>query len=133
MPPLDAVLAGEPVVDLPRFPLEAVPALPRNFDNAEPAVAGAFEAALVLRKAGAGSPIFRCASFELQQINSKAAGAAESYAIHRLIAKHEKSTIRGAGPHCAVASRRRRLYRSSTARARISSAGSRPSRRPMTR
>jgi aspartyl-tRNA(Asn)/glutamyl-tRNA(Gln) amidotransferase subunit A len=94
---LDAVLAGEPVVDLPRFPLEAVRlALPQTMvlDNAEPAVARAFEAALAaLRKAGAGITDIPLREFaELQQINSKGGlASAESYAIHRgLIAKHEK-------------------------------------------
>jgi aspartyl-tRNA(Asn)/glutamyl-tRNA(Gln) amidotransferase subunit A len=94
---LDAVLAGEPVVDLPRFPLEAVRlALPQTMvlDNAEPAVARAFEAALAaLRKAGAGITDIPLREFaELQQINGKGGlASAESYAIHRgLIAKHEK-------------------------------------------
>jgi aspartyl-tRNA(Asn)/glutamyl-tRNA(Gln) amidotransferase subunit A len=94
---LDAVLAGEPANDLPRFPLEAVRlALPQTMvlDNAEPAVARAFEAALAaLRKAGAGITDIPLREFaELQQINGKGGlAAAESYAIHRaLIAEHEK-------------------------------------------
>jgi aspartyl-tRNA(Asn)/glutamyl-tRNA(Gln) amidotransferase subunit A len=94
---LDAVLAGEPVVDLPRFPLAALRlAVPQTMvlDNAQPAVAGAFEAALAaLRKAGAGITDIPLRELsELQQINSKGGlASAESYAIHRgLIAKHEK-------------------------------------------
>jgi len=94
---LDAVLAGEPVVDLPPFPLEALRvAVPQTMvlDNLEPAVAQAFERALAaLRKAGArvvDIPLRELA--ELQQINAKGGlAAAESYAIHRaLIAKREK-------------------------------------------
>src|ERR1700704_5047630 len=94
---LDAVLAGEPANDLPRFPLEALRlAVPQTMvlDNAEPAVARAFEAALAaLRKAGAGITDIPLREFaELQQINGKGGlAAAESYAIHRaLIAEHEK-------------------------------------------
>src|SRR3982075_2527095 len=94
---LDAVLAGEPANDLPRFPLEALRlAVPQTMvlDNAAPAVARAFEAALAaLRKAGAGITDIPLREFaELQQINGKGGlAAAESYAIHRaLIAEHEK-------------------------------------------
>jgi len=94
---LDAVLAGEPVVDLPRFPLEALRlAVPQTMvlENAEPAVARAFDAALAaLRKAGAGITDIPLRELsELQQINSKGGlASAESYAIHRgLIAKHDK-------------------------------------------
>ena len=94
---LDAVLAGEPVVDLARFPLEALRlAVPQTMvlDNAEPAVTRAFDAALAaLRKAGAGITDIPLRELsELQQINSKGGlASAESYAIHRgVIAAHEK-------------------------------------------
>jgi aspartyl-tRNA(Asn)/glutamyl-tRNA(Gln) amidotransferase subunit A len=93
---LDAVLAGEPAADLPSFPLEAVRlAVPQTMvlDNAEPAVARAFDAALAaLRKAGARIVDIPLREFsELQKINGKGGlSAAESYAIHRpLIAKGE--------------------------------------------
>jgi len=91
---LDAVLAGEPVVDLPRFPLAGLRmAVPQTLvlDGVEPAVARAFDAALdALRKAGARIveiPLRELS--ELAQINAKGGlAAAESYAIHRaLIAK----------------------------------------------
>jgi aspartyl-tRNA(Asn)/glutamyl-tRNA(Gln) amidotransferase subunit A len=94
---LDAVLAGEPVTDLPGLPPDAVRlAVPQTMvlDNMEGAVAGAFEAALAaLRKAGARIVDIPLREFaELQQINGKGGlSAAESYAIHRaIIAKHEK-------------------------------------------
>jgi aspartyl-tRNA(Asn)/glutamyl-tRNA(Gln) amidotransferase subunit A len=91
---LDAVLAGEAVVDLPRFPLAGLRmAVPQTLvlDGVEPAVARAFDAALdALRKAGARIveiPLRELS--ELAQINAKGGlAAAESYAIHRaLIAK----------------------------------------------
>jgi aspartyl-tRNA(Asn)/glutamyl-tRNA(Gln) amidotransferase subunit A len=94
---LDAVLVCEPVVDLPLFPLDALRvAVPQTMvlDNLEPAVAQAFDRALVaLRKAGArvtDVPLRELA--ELQQINAKGGlAAAESYAIHRaLIAKRKE-------------------------------------------
>jgi aspartyl-tRNA(Asn)/glutamyl-tRNA(Gln) amidotransferase subunit A len=94
---LDAVLAGEPVVDLPAFPLEALRvAVPQTMvlEHLEPAVAQAFDRALAaVAKAGArvvDIPLRELA--ELQQINAKGGlAAAESYAIHRaLIAKREK-------------------------------------------
>src|SRR5207245_6212676 len=54
---LDAVLAGEPLIDLPPFPLAGLRmAVPQTMvlENVEPALARAFEAALAaLRKAGA--------------------------------------------------------------------------------
>jgi len=94
---LDAVLAGEPAVDLAPFPLAGLRmAVPQTLvlEGVEPAVARAFEAALAaLRKAGArivDIPLHELA--ELPQINAKGGlAAAESYAIHRsLIAKAEK-------------------------------------------
>jgi aspartyl-tRNA(Asn)/glutamyl-tRNA(Gln) amidotransferase subunit A len=94
---LDAVLAGEPVVDLPAFPLETLRmAVPQTtvLDDVEPAVARAFEAALAaLRKAGARIVDIPLREFlELRQINAKGGlAAAEAYALHRtLIAKAEK-------------------------------------------
>jgi aspartyl-tRNA(Asn)/glutamyl-tRNA(Gln) amidotransferase subunit A len=94
---LDAVLAGEPVADLPAFPLEALRlAVPQTtvLDEVEPAVARAFEAALaVLRKAGARIVDIPLREFlDLRQINAKGGlAAAEAYALHRpLIAKAEK-------------------------------------------
>src|SRR5262249_61688038 len=94
---LDAVLAGEPAVDLAPFPLAGLwMAVPQTLvlENVEPAVARAFEAALAaLRKAGArivDIPLRELA--ELPQINATgglAAGAA--YTLHRsLIAKAEE-------------------------------------------
>ena len=95
---LDAVLAGEPVADLPPFPLEGLRlAVPQTMvlDGVEPAVAQAFEAALAaLRKAGARIVDIPLRELnELSQINAKGGlSAAESWAIHRtLIAKGEKS------------------------------------------
>ena len=94
---LDAVLAGEPAVDLPQFPLDGLRmALPQTLvlESVEPAVASAFESALAaLRKAGArivDIPLRELS--ELWGINAKGGlAAAESYAIHRaLIAKAEK-------------------------------------------
>jgi len=94
---LDAVLAGEPAVDLAPFPLTRLRlALPQTMvlENVEPAVARAFEAALaMLGKAGAriaDIPLRELA--ELPQINAKGGLAApEAYALHRsLIAKAEK-------------------------------------------
>ena len=94
---LDAVLAGEPVVDLPAFPLEALRlAVPQTtvLDEVEPAVARALEAALAaLRKAGARIVDIPLREFlDLRQINAKGGlAAAEAYALHRpLIAKAEK-------------------------------------------
>jgi aspartyl-tRNA(Asn)/glutamyl-tRNA(Gln) amidotransferase subunit A len=95
---LDAVLAGEPVADLPLFPLEGLRmAVPQTMvlDGVEPAVAQAFESALAtLRKAGARIVDIPLRELdELPRINAKGGlSAAESWAIHRaLIAKHEKS------------------------------------------
>ena len=94
---LDAVLADQPVAELPAFPLEALRmAVPQTtvLDEVEPAVARAFEAALAaLRKAG--TRIVDTALrelLELRQINAKGGlAAAESYALHRaLIARAEK-------------------------------------------
>src|SRR5256886_10668197 len=94
---LDAVLAGEPAVDLAPFPLAGLRmAVPQTLvlEGVEPAVARAFESALAaLRQAGArvvDIPLRELA--ELPQINAKGGlAAAESYAIHRsLIAKAEK-------------------------------------------
>jgi aspartyl-tRNA(Asn)/glutamyl-tRNA(Gln) amidotransferase subunit A len=94
---LDAVLAGEPVVELAPFPLSGLRlAVPQTtvLDGIEPAVARAFETALAtLRKAGAGVidiPLRELS--ELPDINAKGGlPAAEAYAIHRaLIAKAEK-------------------------------------------
>jgi aspartyl-tRNA(Asn)/glutamyl-tRNA(Gln) amidotransferase subunit A len=94
---LDAVLAGEPVADLPPFPLEGLRmAVPQTMvlDGVEPAVAAAFEAALAtLRKAGARIVDIPLRELdELPRINAKGGlSAAESWAIHRaLIAKAEK-------------------------------------------
>jgi aspartyl-tRNA(Asn)/glutamyl-tRNA(Gln) amidotransferase subunit A len=98
---LDAVLAGEPAGDLPRFPLDGLRmAVPQTMvlDGVEPAVAHAFDAALAaLRKAGArivDIPLRELA--ELAQINAKGGlAAAQSYAIHRaLIARAENGTSR---------------------------------------
>ena len=92
---LDAVLAGEPALDLAPFPLAGLRmAVPQTLvlENIEPAVARAFDAALAaLRKAGArivDIPLRELA--ELAQINAKGGlAAAESYAIHRpLIARN---------------------------------------------
>src|SRR5215813_2573569 len=94
---LDAVLVGEPAVELAPFPLAGLRmAVPQTMvlEGVEPVVARAFESALVaLRKAGArivDIPLRELA--ELAQINAKGGlAAAESYAIHRsLIAKAEK-------------------------------------------
>ena len=94
---LDAVLAGEPAVDLAPFPLTGLRlALPQTMvlENVEPTVARAFESALAaLGKAGAriaDIPLRELA--ELPQINAKGGLAApEAYALHRsLIAKVEK-------------------------------------------
>jgi aspartyl-tRNA(Asn)/glutamyl-tRNA(Gln) amidotransferase subunit A len=94
---LDAVLAGEPVVELAPFPLAGLRlAVPQTtvLDGMEPAVAHAFEAALAaLRRAGAGIvdiPLRELS--ELPEINAKGGlPAAEAYAIHRpLIAKAEQ-------------------------------------------
>jgi aspartyl-tRNA(Asn)/glutamyl-tRNA(Gln) amidotransferase subunit A len=94
---LDAVLAGEPVSDLPPFPLEGLRmAVPQTMvlDGLEPAVARAFESALAaLRKAGARIVDIPLRELdELPKINAKGGlSAAESWAIHRaLIAKAEK-------------------------------------------
>jgi aspartyl-tRNA(Asn)/glutamyl-tRNA(Gln) amidotransferase subunit A len=93
---LDAVLAGEPWVDLPPCPAEGLRlAVPQTMvlDSLEPAVARAFDAALAaLRKAGVRIADIPLREFsELQKINGKGGlSAAESYAIHRpLIAKGE--------------------------------------------
>src|SRR5262245_5143407 len=94
---LDAVLAGESVIDLPPCPLAGLRlAVPQTMvlENVEPAVARAFESALaVLGKVGArivDIPLRELA--ELPQINAKGGLAApEAYAIHRsLIRKGEK-------------------------------------------
>jgi aspartyl-tRNA(Asn)/glutamyl-tRNA(Gln) amidotransferase subunit A len=94
---LDAVLAGEPVVDVVPFPLSGLRlAVPQTtvLDGMEPAVARAFEATLAaLRDAGAGIvdiPLRELS--ELPDINAKGGlPAAEAYAVHRaLIAKAEK-------------------------------------------
>jgi aspartyl-tRNA(Asn)/glutamyl-tRNA(Gln) amidotransferase subunit A len=94
---LDAVLAGEPMVDVVPFPLSGLRlAVPQTtvLDSMEPAVARAFEAALAaLRDAGAGVvdiPLRELS--ELPDINAKGGlPAAEAYAVHRaLIAKAEK-------------------------------------------
>ncbi|MGE0038785.1 MAG: amidase [Xanthobacteraceae bacterium] len=91
---LDAVLAGEPIVELPDFPLGGLRlAVPQTMvlDGVSSEVARAFEAALAaLRKAGAkvvDLPLRELS--ELGQINAKGGpAAAESYAAHRsLIAK----------------------------------------------
>ena len=94
---LDAVLAGEPAVELPAFPLEGLRmAVPQTLvlDDVEPAVARTFDGALAaLRAAGArvvDVPLRELA--ELPRINAKGGlAAAESWAAHRaLIAKAEK-------------------------------------------
>jgi aspartyl-tRNA(Asn)/glutamyl-tRNA(Gln) amidotransferase subunit A len=94
---LDAVLTGEPVVELAPCPLTGLRlAVPQTtvLDGMEPKVARAFEAALAaLRDAGAvviDIPLRELS--ELPDINAKGGlPAAEAYAIHRpLIAKAEK-------------------------------------------
>ena len=94
---LDCVLAGEPAVDLPSFPLEALRmAVPQTMvlDNLEPAVAQAFDRALSqLREKGARIVDIPLRELdELRAINAKGGiVTAESYALHRsLIAKAEK-------------------------------------------
>jgi aspartyl-tRNA(Asn)/glutamyl-tRNA(Gln) amidotransferase subunit A len=91
---VDAVLAGEPSLALPPFPLEAVRlAVPQTMvlDGLAPEVARAFEAArAALRKAGARIVDVPLRELdELRAINAKGGiPAAESWAIHRaLIAK----------------------------------------------
>ncbi len=95
---LDSVLAGEPVIDLESFPLEAARlALPQTMvlDNVEPAVAQAFDSALSrLRKQGARITEIPLRELdELRGINAKGGiVTAEAYAVHRpLIAKAEKT------------------------------------------
>src|SRR5262245_22403723 len=94
---LDAVLAGEPAVELAPFPLAGLRmAVPQTMvlEGVEPVVARAFGSApAALRKGGArivDIPLRELT--ELAQINAKGGlAAAESYAIHRsLIAKAEK-------------------------------------------
>ena len=94
---LDCGLAGEPVGDLPSFPLEALRmAVPQTtvLDNLEPAVAQAFDRALSqLREKGARIVDIALRELdELRAINAKGGiVTAESYALHRsLIAKAEK-------------------------------------------
>src|SRR6516165_6738309 len=94
---LDAVLAGEPVEDLAPFPLDALRmAVPQTMvlDNVEPAVAHAFERALMrLRDKGARIVDLPLRELdELRGINAKGGiVTAEAYALHRpLIAKGEK-------------------------------------------
>src|SRR5216684_523105 len=94
---LDAVLAGEPAVDLAPFPLSGLRlAVPQTMvlDGMEGAVADAFDAAsAALRKAGARIDEIALRELdELPRINAKGGlAAAESYAIHRaIIAKGEK-------------------------------------------
>jgi aspartyl-tRNA(Asn)/glutamyl-tRNA(Gln) amidotransferase subunit A len=94
---LDCVLAGEPAVDLPSFPLEALRmAVPQTMvlDNLEPAVAQAFDRALShLRAKGARIVDIPLRELdELRAINAKGGiVTAESYALHRaLIAKAEE-------------------------------------------
>jgi aspartyl-tRNA(Asn)/glutamyl-tRNA(Gln) amidotransferase subunit A len=94
---LDCVLAGEAMVKLPPFPLEALRmAVPQTMvlDDVEPAVAQAFEGALTrLRDKGARIVDIPLREFaELRAINAKGGlVTAESYAIHRaLIATAEK-------------------------------------------
>jgi len=94
---LDAVLAGEPAVDLPPFPLSGLRlAVPQTMvlDGMEGAVADAFDAAsAALRKAGARIDEIALRELdELPRINAKGGlAAAESYAVHgAIIAKGEK-------------------------------------------
>lgn len=94
---LDCVLAAEPAMDLPSFPLEALRmAVPQTMvlDNLEPAVAHAFDRALSqLREKGARIVDIPLRELdELRAINAKGGiVTAESYALHRsLIAKAEK-------------------------------------------
>src|SRR5947207_3022528 len=73
---LDAVLAGEPLIDLPPFPLAGLRmAVPQTMvlENVEPAVARAFDSALdALRKAGVRiADIALRELAELPQINAK--------------------------------------------------------------
>ena len=93
----DAVLAGEPVAQLPPFPVEGLRmAVPQTMvlEHLEPEVARAFDSVLsALRKAGARIVDIPLREFsELPQINAKGGlSAAESYAIHRpLLAEHTK-------------------------------------------
>jgi aspartyl-tRNA(Asn)/glutamyl-tRNA(Gln) amidotransferase subunit A len=94
---LDAVLAGDPALDLVPFPLSGLRlAVPQTLvlDNLDAAVAQAFDASLArLRHAGVRiSEIPLSELTELAVINGKGGlVTAESYAIHRpLIAKGEK-------------------------------------------
>jgi aspartyl-tRNA(Asn)/glutamyl-tRNA(Gln) amidotransferase subunit A len=94
---LDAVLAGEPLEELAPFPLDALRmAVPQTMvlDNVEPAVAHAFERALMrLRDKGARIVDLPLRELdELRGINAKGGiVTAEAYALHRpLIAKGEK-------------------------------------------
>ena len=94
---LDAVLAGEPVEELAPFPLDALRmAVPQTMvlDNVEPAVAHAFERALMrLRDKGARIVDLPLRELdELRGVNAKGGiVTAEAYALHRpLIAKGEK-------------------------------------------
>jgi len=94
---VDAVLAGEPVTELPEFPLAGLRmAVPQTMvlENMEPTVGRAFDAALAaLRKAGARIVDIPLRELdELSDINAKGGlPAAEAYAIHRpIIAKVEK-------------------------------------------
>jgi aspartyl-tRNA(Asn)/glutamyl-tRNA(Gln) amidotransferase subunit A len=94
---LDAVLAGEPAEELASFPLDALcMAVPQTMvlDNVEPAVAHAFERAL-MRLRDRGARIVDVALRELDElraINAKGGiVTAEAYALHRpLIARGEK-------------------------------------------
>ena len=93
----DAVLAGEPIAQLPPFPVEGLRmAVPQTMvlEHLEPEVARAFDSVLsALRKAGARIVDIPLREFsELPQINAKGGlSAAESYAIHRpLLAEHTK-------------------------------------------
>ena len=96
---LDAVLAGEPAVDLPQFPLDGLRmALPQTWcsTSVEPAVARAFERRARRRCARPGARIVDIPLREFVRScrrSTPRAGcaAAEAYAIHRaLIAKAEK-------------------------------------------
>jgi aspartyl-tRNA(Asn)/glutamyl-tRNA(Gln) amidotransferase subunit A len=94
---IDAVLSGEPLGELPAFPLEGLRmAVPQTLvlDNVEAPVAAAFEQALSeLRKAGARVVDIALRELaELPALNAKGGlVTAEAYAVHRgLIATAEQ-------------------------------------------
>jgi len=95
---LDAVMAGQPPVDLPDFPLEGLRlAVPETLvlENLDADVGRAFEAALkVLSDAGALIVDIPLAEFaEVPQVNAKGGfAAAEGYAVHRPLIEVKRDT-----------------------------------------